>query len=308
MNMGKYAATGEEIKIAFQGEPGAYSEAAAIAHYGLDIQTLPCETFRQVFQAVVEGKSDHGFIPIENSLAGSIHKNFDLLLRHNLHIVAEHHHRIHHCLMAMPGVKMDEVREVYSHPQALAQCESYLSEMTNVRSIASADTAGSARWIRDNNIREAAAVASRRAADVYSMEILAEGIEDDRANYTRFLALADEQEKPGDDSKTSIVITLQHRPGSLHQALGAFATRGIDLTKIESRPLVGRPWEYLFYLDFIGDLSHTEVKDAISELEPLCGLMRIFGSYPRHKWSPEIEESESKPSSRTHPAPNPALE
>jgi prephenate dehydratase len=288
-------ATGEVIKIAFQGEPGAYSEAAAIAHYGPDIQTTPCETFTHVFRAVVEEKSNHGFIPIENSLAGSIHKNFDLLLRHDLHIVAEHHHRINHCLMAMPGVKIEQVSEVYSHPQALAQCESFLSGMTNVRSIASTDTAGSARWIKEEGIRSAAAVASRRAAEVYGMEILAEGIEDDPANYTRFLALAREPEEPGDESKTSIVVTLQHRPGALHKALGAFATRGIDLTKIESRPLVGRPWEYLFYLDFIGALNYAEVKDMISELEPLCGLLRVFGSYPRHNWSPEIDEEKIEP-------------
>lgn len=278
------------IKVAFQGEPGAYSEAAAIAHYDNGIQTIPCETFADVFQAVVDGKTHHGFIPIENSLAGSIHKNFDLLLRHNLHIVGEHHQRIRHCLMANPEVTIEEVREVYSHPQALAQCERFLGGLPGVRSIASADTAGSARWIKEKGMRSAAAVASRRAAEVYGMEILVEGIEDDPANYTRFLALAGEPEKPGAESKTSIVITLQHVPGSLHQALGAFATRGIDLTKIESRPLVGRPWEYLFYLDFIGALDHQDVKDAISDLEPLCSLMRIFGSYSRHNWRPEIAE------------------
>jgi prephenate dehydratase len=278
------------IKVGFQGEPGAYSEAAAISHYGQGVEPIPCETFADVFQAVVDEKTNHGFIPIENSLAGSIHKNFDLLLRNDLYIVGEHHQRIRHCLMAMPGVTIEQVREVYSHPQALAQCEGFLSGLSAVRSNASADTAGSARWIKEEGIRSAAAIASRRAAEVYGMEILAEGIEDDPANYTRFLALAREPEGSEAESKTSIVITLQHVPGSLHQALGAFSTRGIDLTKIESRPLVGRPWEYLFYLDFVGALSQTEVKEAISDLEPLCGLMRIFGSYPRHNWRPKIEE------------------
>jgi prephenate dehydratase len=278
------------IKVAFQGEPGAYSEAAAIAHYDNGIQTIPCETFTDVFLAVVDGKTHHGFIPIENSLAGSIHKNFDLLLRHALYIVGEHHQRIRHCLMAIPGVTIEEVREVYSHPQALAQCEGFLSGLPGVRSIASADTAGSARWIKEQGMRSAAAVASRRAAEVYGMEILVEGIEDDPANYTRFLALAGESEKPGAESKTSIVITLQHVPGSLHQALGVFASRGIDLTKIESRPLVGSPWEYLFYLDFVGSLDQADVQEAISELDSFCGLMRIFGSYSRHNWRPEIAE------------------
>jgi prephenate dehydratase len=173
------------MKVAFQGEPGAYSEAAAIAHYDYEIQTIPCETFAIVFQQVVEGESNHGFIPIENSLAGSIHKNFDLLLNHDLHIVGEHHHRIRHCLMVMPGVKFEDIREVYSHPQALTQCERYLAGMTNVRGVAHVDTAGSARWIKEHGIRSAAAIASRRAAEVYGMEILAEGIEDDPANYTR---------------------------------------------------------------------------------------------------------------------------
>lgn len=274
------------LVIAFQGEPGAYSEAAAIEMYGSSSKTVPCKTFSLVFETVVQGLATHGLVPIENSLAGSIHKNYDLLLHHDLYIVAEYHLRVRHCLMTLPGVKLEEVREVYSHPQALAQCESFLNQLPDVKCFPSADTAGSARWIMESGMREAAAVASRRAAEVYAMQVQVEGIEDDPANYTRFIALACEPGDPGPASKTSVVFTLPHRPGALHDTLGVFAKRGIDLTKIESRPLVGKPWEYLFYLDFIGAPAQPEIVDAISELERLSGFMRILGAYPRHAWRP----------------------
>ncbi len=271
------------MRVAFQGEPGAYSEAAALEHFGAVIGSFPCETFDAVFAAVESGACDAGLVPIENSLAGSIHRNYDLLLQHSLPIVGEHYLRVQHCLIAHPGVALTDVRKVISHPQGLAQCERYLRSFPNVKTEAVYDTAGSVKIIREQGDRSTAAIASRRAAEVYGMAILAEGIEDDPANFTRFLAIALQPVAPGNDAKTSIVFTLNNIPGALFKALSVFALRDLDLTKIESRPLMGKPWDYFFYIDLVGSTDDPTVTRALSHLGEYALTLRVLGSYPRHR-------------------------
>ncbi len=272
--------------VFFQGESGAYSEEAAFEYFGSQIETRPCPTFNDVFQAVADSENAYGLLPIENSLAGSIHRNYDLMLRYDLSILGEYFFRVRHCLLALSDIKIDTVRRVHSHPQALAQCEKNLTNL-GVERIPEADTAGSARMLRTLGDPHAAALASRRAADVYDLKVLAENFEDNTANYTRFLCLSRQQnlaEKFNtDDFKTSAVFSLQNRPGALFRALGVFALRDVDLTKIESRPLVGKPGEYLFYVDFVGHIDSQTISRAIEHLSEMAPFLRIFGSYPRHQ-------------------------
>ncbi len=265
--------------VAFQGEPGAYSEEAALALYP-GCQPCPCETFDEVFDGVESGQFDHGVVPLENSLAGSVHRNYDLLLQHRLYIVAEHNLRVSHCLIAHPGVSLSEITQVYSHPQGLAQCEQSLARLGNLQLIAAYDTAGSVRLIRDRGLRHAAAIASRRAAELYGMQVLVEQFEDDKSNYTRFIAIEREPIEPKGEAKTSIAFAGINRPGLLFRCLSAFALRDIDLHKIESRPLRGVPWEYIFYVDLAGSVSEERCRRALSHLEEMTTFVRVLGSYP----------------------------
>jgi len=269
------------MKVAFQGEPGAYSEQAVFNYYG-EVETLPCESFDVMFDSVVSGKSDAALAPIENSLAGSIHQNYDLLLRHDLHIVGEYLLRVQHCLIGFPDVQKSDIKKAISHPQALGQCAAYLRNL-NIKPETVYDTAGSVKMLKASGERTTAAIASRRAAELYEMQIIEEGIEDNAENYTRFLAVGRESVVPEGEAKTSIVFTLKNMPGALFKAMSVFALRDIDLTKIESRPLQGKPWEYLFYIDLIGSTSDDVTKRALDHLGEYAMTLRVLGSYPRFK-------------------------
>ncbi|MBI3163479.1 MAG: bifunctional chorismate mutase/prephenate dehydratase, partial [Chloroflexi bacterium] len=213
---------------------------------------------------------------------GSIHQNYDLLLRHNLHITGEYFLRVRHCLIAMPGVKMGDIKKAISHPQALGQCAGYLRSK-GIKPEQVYDTAGSVKLLKESGAMDTAAIASKRAAELYEMQILEEGIEDNAENFTRFLAVEREPVVPEGEAKTSIVFTLKNQPGSLFKAMSVFALRDMDLTKIESRPLQGRPWEYLFYIDFIGSIHDDVSKRALDHLEEYALTLRVLGSYPRFK-------------------------
>ena len=267
------------VRVAFQGEPGAYSEEAAIWLCG-EVDTVPCQLLADVFEAVAAGRADRGVVPVENSQAGTIHETYDLLLAHQLVIVAECDLWVSHCLMALPGQTLADIRQAYSHPQALAQCDRYLRGI-GVEPVAFYDTAGSAKMIREQLRAGAAAVASRRAAEIYALAILASGIETNRHNYTRFLGIGKAAAPRTGPSRTSVVFVVQNRPGTLHRVLGALAARQINMTKIESRPLRVGTWEYVFYMDFDGHADDANVRAALDEMRPHTSTLRVLGSYAR---------------------------
>jgi prephenate dehydratase len=268
------------LRVAIQGERGSFSHQAALQAMGPDTEVLPRPAFEDLFTSVMEGQADRALVPIENSLAGSIHENYDRLRARPLHIVAETQLRIRHCLIGRPGSSLASIRRVASHPVALAQCRDFFAKHPNIEPMPAYDTAGSVMdLLRADGPATQGAIASRLAAELYGGKILMEALEDDPQNYTRFLILAREPLSGALASKTSLVFTLRNAPGALHRALGVFASRGVDLAKLESRPLRGRPWEYAFYLDVLGDPAGT-VGEALDELRAMSGEFRILGSYP----------------------------
>jgi prephenate dehydratase len=267
--------------VAFQGERGAFSEQAAARYFQRKIRLLPVPAFDDIFKLVNGSKADSGILPIENSLHGSVLENYDLLQRYDLTIIGEVKLRIVHCLMANRGVSLKDIRRVYSHPQALAQCRSYLKRLKKVQPIPAYDTAGSAKLLRDENLTDAGAIASAQAARDYGLKILARSIEDNRANFTRFLVLARKPVSAGKQAKTSIIFALKSVPGALFKALEVFASKKIDLHKIESRPIIGKPWEYVFYLDFDGSVEDRRCAAAITSLRRVAASVKILGSYPK---------------------------
>jgi len=273
-------ANGATARVAFQGERGAFSEEAAVKLLGEAARLVPRPTFESLFAAVGEGAADLALAPVENTLAGSVHRVYDLLLDSPLHVTAEVVIPIRHFLIGCPGADEREIRTVESHPVALAQCERFFASRPDIRRTAAEDTAGSVAEVVRRGDPTRAAVAGRRAAEIYGGRILRAGLEDHAENYTRFLLLAPEEAAADGADKLSLVVRLAHRPGALHHALEPFARRQIDLLKIESRPLRGRPWEYHFYLDLRASPLDAEAAAALAELRARTASVRVLGYYP----------------------------
>jgi prephenate dehydratase len=265
--------------IAYQGEPGSFSEQAARQFFGAHAALKPLPTFSDVFVYTERQSAAYCIVPIENSLFGSIHPVYDLLLKHKLHIIGEVKLRIELHLMALPATKQSSVRTIYSQLQAIGQCEQFLGKLKNVKVEAVHDTAAAARFIRERHQHDAAAIASEQAARTHKLKILKRNIESDHRNYTRFIALSHKPIQPEGRVKTSIVFAAKDIPGSLFKALAVFALRDINLLKIESRPLIGKPWEYLFYLDVEGTPKSGLLQQALNHLKEMCMFVRVLGSY-----------------------------
>lgn len=270
-------------RIAFQGERGAFSEEAAVKILGEEIQLVPRATFEALYSSIQDGVADYILAPIENSLAGSVHRSYDLLVSSGLHIQAEVVIPIVHNLIGIPGATFEGITQVSSHPVALAQCERFFASHPKIKRVATDDTAGSVREVMSAGDKSKAGIASRRAAKVYGGAILREHLEDHPENYTRFLLLATTAEVSKDADKLSLVLRLAHKPGSLCSALGAFAQRNLNLLKIESRPIPGTPWSYCFYLDLQASLNDPETRAALAELEQFTDSIKVLGCYPQAK-------------------------
>ena len=279
------------MRIAYQGELGAFSEAAArLVH--ADAELIAYRSFEEVFGAVDAGAAGYGVLPIENSIGGSIHRNYDLLVEHHLPIVAEVELPVVHHLLALPGVGLGDLRRVYSHPQGLAQCERFLRTLTGVEIIATYDTAGSAKLVADDRLLDAAAIASARAGEVFGLVPLASAIQDFDDNITRFLVIGRRplDEAPAD--KTTIAFTVPNVPGALFKALSVFALRDVDLVKLESRPIPGRPWEYLFYAEVGSARDELRCARALAHLAEFAPMLRVLGTYQSWKSRQKATRSE----------------
>jgi len=271
-------------RVAFQGELGAFSHMAIRRMLGPDVEAVPRPQFEQMFRALADGEVDAAMVPIENTLHGSVHENYDHLLKFQLPIVGETSERIVHNLIAPPGVSFAAVRRVFSHPVALNQCLDFFSVNKQLEKEPFYDTAGSVKMLAAERPPDAAAIASTLAAELYRCRILRRSIEDDRQNFTRFFLLRRDGKAVSDAPrgfKTSIVFATRNVPGSLFRALAALALRDINLVKIESRPLRGKPWEYLFYVDFLGQRDEPAVQKAIGHLREVSDFFQMLGSYPR---------------------------
>ncbi len=274
-----------QTRAAFQGEKGAFSQVAAQQLLGQSIEVLACQRFEDVFRNLADKNVDSAVIPIENTLHGSVHENYDHLLNFNLPIIGETNVRIAHCLIAPPGTSFKGIERVYSHPVALNQCLKFFARYPHIERVSHYDTAGSVKSIMEQHLTGTAAIASSVAAEIYGAQVLKRNIEDDPQNFTRFFLLKRPGSKPMSvregEWKTSLVFTTANTPGALFRSLSAFALRDISLAKIESRPLRGKPWEYLFYLDFLAKADHPRSQKALGHLAEVADFLRVLGSYPK---------------------------
>ena len=263
--------------VSFQGERGAYSEAASLSFFGNEVKAVPCSTFANALQNTENDTSDYSILPVENSLEGSVGESNDLLLTTNLTVVGEIYHRVHHCLIGTGSI--GGVDTVYSHPQALGQCRKFIQE-NSLKTIPSYDTAGSVKIIKDLNKNNVACIASKNAAEIYDVSVIKEGIEDNANNYTRFLVFSKEKNNKTENNKTSIIFSVKHEVGTLYQIISEFYQHKINLTKIESRPNKNTAWEYNFYVDFEGRQDDPANKDVLQKLRDNTTFLKILGSYP----------------------------
>jgi prephenate dehydratase len=271
-------------KVAFQGEKGAFSQVAILQLMGSNVRVLPCQRFEEVFESLEARRADAAVVPIENTLHGSVHENYDHLLNFNLPIVGETNVRVAHNLIARPGIRFSDIRKVYSHPVALNQCLNFFTSNPQLERVPFYDTAGSVKMVIESSLENAAAIASSMSAEIYGGAILKQNIEDDPSNFTRFFLLkrpGARQPRTAGEWRTSLVFRTPNVPGALFRCLAVFALRDISLIKIESRPFRGRPWEYLFYLDFIGHVKDPKCQKALGHLEELTDFVRVLGCYPK---------------------------
>ncbi len=266
-------------KISIQGARGSFHDIVARKKFPGDSEIIESDTFHQVFEDIRDGLTDYGVVAIENSVYGSFRENYDLMLKHDTKIVGEVYLRIVLDLIAMPGVKIEDIGEVYTHPLAMTQSHVFLEKHPNMVRIESDDTAGSVRMIKEEGRHDAAAIASALAAEIYGMKILAKDVETEKKNYTRFLIIAREIMYPEKADKTSLVIRAGDLPGSLFGCLKCFADEGINLSKIESRPVMGRTWDYHFYLDFARGLKEPETERALEKLKKVTIMLKVLGTY-----------------------------
>jgi len=266
------------MKVAFQGEIGAYSESAIYFFFGSSAEVKPCRNLSDVFESVKKEETRYGVVPIENSIEGSVNRTYDLFLEYDLKVCGEIVLKIAHCLITHPGTQLDSIKAVYSHPQALAQCRNFLEEL-DCRLISTFDTAGSVKMIKEEGLMDAGAIASNRAAEIYSMKILAKEIGDTPNNYTRFFVLSKQDSPHSNGNKTSMIFSVKSIPGTLCAVLKEFAARDINLTKIESRPTKRTPWEYNFYLDFDGHRNEERCRKALESIRDKTLFVKILGSY-----------------------------